>query len=258
MYKLEILEECESTQEEVKKRLNETSDIAVLSLKQSKGKGSYGREWISDKGGLYLSFDFPSINTTIPVSIVFSLLVLESINQYLDIENQNFIKDYMGIIFPNDLVLEIDNNFYKIGGILVESLRNKYIIGIGVNVNNHISFYQLEHKAISLKEFFEKETNLSIDFDVFKIAKIIISKAQDLRYSLNENDYLFSEFLKKLDKFDFTKKLRNVDVILFMDGKEIVDRFDQLKVDFQNRKIIFYKNRMRKELDFEKIRRILY
>lgn len=260
MYKLEILEECESTQEEVKKRLNEYTDIAILSLKQSKGKGSYGRDWISERGGLYLSFDFPTINTTIPVSIIFSLLVLESINQYLDIEKQNFLKDYMGIIFPNDIVLEIGNEFYKIAGILVESLKNKYIIGIGINVNNHISSYKLEHKSISLKEFFLKEKNLNIDFDIFKITKNIIYKAQDLKdfFSYKGNDYFIFEFMKKFVNFDFTKKLRNIDIILFMDGKEIVDKFDQLKVDLQNKKIILYRDRMRKELDFEKIRRILY
>jgi hypothetical protein len=46
--------------------------------------------------------------------------------------------------------------------------------------------------------------------------------------------------------------------LFFDDGKEIVDRFDQLKVDYNSRKLIFYKGRMRKEIDFERVRRIYY
>jgi len=42
------------------------------------------------------------------------------------------------------------------------------------------------------------------------------------------------------------------------EGKEVIDRFDQLEVDYHSRKVIVYKGRMRKEVDFEKVRRIYY
>jgi len=260
-YKLVILDECDSTQDELKKLVSvDDEKVAVLSFKQRKGRGSFGREWVSDEGGLYLSLSIFSFSSILPVSIVFSVLVIQALINYFDSFHKELEK-FLGIVYPNDIVirenLEFDScegNFYKLGGILVEAHKNLLLVGIGLNVNNSISQYSLEHKAISLREFYDKFFNIQKEFDILEIAREIINKIDQFF----QKDPNFVNLMECLHLFDFTSKIRNVDVLFFDDGKEVVDRFDQLKVDYHSRKMIVYKGRMRKEVEFEKVRRIYY
>jgi len=269
-YKLLVIDECDSTQDELKKIISVNEEkVAVLSFRQNRGRGSYGREWISDEGGLYLSLNIFSFPSKLPVSIIFSVLIIQALINYFDkfedLKDKGLEK-FLGLIYPNDIVirekLDIDNseyqeNFYKLGGILVESYKNDYVVGIGLNVNNRISQYSLEHKAISLMEFYDRFFNIQRKFDILQISKEIIYKI-DRFFEKDNKDINFVNLMESLYLFDFTSKIKNVDVLFFDDGKEIVDRFDQLKVDYNSRKLIFYKGRMRKEIDFERVRRIYY
>ena len=161
------------------KKVNSTNNTAIRLIKyknfksgmvvaetQLKGKGQYGRTWISNKGNLFVSFFHElslsdrSIST---ITNINCLLVKKLLSRYIKKK----------IIFkkPNDLLVEKK----KISGILQEtiSFSNKVflITGIGININTNpiIQSYpasnmcELTKKSITkikvendLKQLFEK------------------------------------------------------------------------------------------------------
>ena len=124
----------------------------VVSETQKKGKGQYGKKWISYKGNLFISFFFKleNINVSLKqITIINCLLVKKILSIYYKKK----------IVFkkPNDLLI----NKKKICGILQETLTKldkKYlIVGIGINLiknpklKNYPStnLYKLLNKKIS-------------------------------------------------------------------------------------------------------------
>tara|TARA_B100000767_G_scaffold270714_1_gene294938 strand:+ start:1316 stop:1849 length:534 start_codon:yes stop_codon:yes gene_type:complete len=101
----------------------------IISEVQKKGKGQYGRKWISYKGNLSVSFFFnlKKVNLSIQqLTKINCLLVKKTIN--------NFYKKKIVFKAPNDLLI----NGKKISGILQETMINKnhkfLIVGIGINL----------------------------------------------------------------------------------------------------------------------------
>jgi|TARA_B110001452_G_scaffold96560_1_gene79841 BirA family biotin operon repressor/biotin-[acetyl-CoA-carboxylase] ligase len=101
----------------------------IISEVQKKGKGQYGRKWISYKGNLFVSFFFnlKKVNLSIQqLTKINCLLVKKTIN--------NFYKKKIIFKAPNDLLI----NGKKISGILQETMINKnhkfLIVGIGINI----------------------------------------------------------------------------------------------------------------------------
>ena len=101
----------------------------IVSEAQSKGKGQYGRKWISYKGNLFLSFFYKLENINLSLSSLTKkncFLVRSVISKYYKKK----------IIFksPNDLLIDKK----KICGILQEKIeRSKkeyFIVGIGLNL----------------------------------------------------------------------------------------------------------------------------
>ena len=122
------------------KKINSTNDTAlkkirqkfqsgiVVSQQQIKGKGQYGRKWISQKGNLFSSIFF-KVNKKITLKRITELNIY-IIKKILS----NLIEKKITIKLPNDLLI----NNKKICGILQEIIfykNNKYvIIGIGINL----------------------------------------------------------------------------------------------------------------------------
>ena len=122
------------------KKINSTNDIAIKKIKkrfiqgiiiaeeQKKGKGQYGRKWISQKGNFFISIFF-RINNNITINNItkFNCLIIKGLLSKL-------IKKKISIKLPNDLLL----NNKKICGILQETtIFNKYkyiIVGVGINL----------------------------------------------------------------------------------------------------------------------------
>ncbi len=120
-----------------------TNDVAINLIKekqkefgcvyaniQTKGRGTHGRAWISDKGNLFASIFFPLKNSYPPFnefSIINPVIISGVIKHFCNRENIN-------LKFPNDVLV----NGKKICGILQElvtSNNKKFlIIGIGINV----------------------------------------------------------------------------------------------------------------------------
>ena len=164
------------------KRVKSTNNTAIRIIKESncnlgmvtsetqvKGKGQYGRKWISLKGNLFVSF-FNKLNKSkLKISTITKincLLVKELISKYT--KKKIFFKK------PNDLLIDKK----KISGILQEVILikdNKFLItGIGINITKNpiirnypaTNLQEVTKKSISkitvenkLKQIFEK--NLS-------------------------------------------------------------------------------------------------
>ena len=161
------------------KKLKSTNNTAIRLIKsknfksgmvvaetQLKGKGQYGRTWISNKGNLFVSFFHEVSLSDISISKITNincLLVKKLLSK--------FIKKKIIFKKPNDLLVDKK----KISGILQEtiSFSNKLflITGIGININTNptiknypaTNMCELTKKSITkvnvendLKKFFEK------------------------------------------------------------------------------------------------------
>ncbi|MDE7380281.1 MAG: biotin--[acetyl-CoA-carboxylase] ligase [Clostridia bacterium] len=125
------LEEIDSTNEFCK-RFDFDEDVIVTAERQVKGKGTNGRGFVSDEGGLYISFmrkfsDFDYKNT-------FSIMVNACVAVCRTIEHFGFKP---GVKWANDVLV----NGRKISGTLIENRLGSNgvctsIVGIGINVNN--------------------------------------------------------------------------------------------------------------------------
>ncbi len=139
----------------------------IISEYQKKGKGQYGKKWISFKGNLFVSF-FCNLNKIkIPVknlTRINCILVKKTIS--------NYYKKKITLKTPNDLLIKKK----KFCGILQETINHNdkkfLVIGIGINVikSPNISKYpttnlykitgkklKYELVANSLKSNFEKK-----------------------------------------------------------------------------------------------------
>lgn len=162
----------------------------VYSETQTKGKGTHGRKWISEKGNLFgtiffnLRNDYPTIDefTTINPVIISSV-----IEQYCDKRNISFKK-------PNDIFV----NKKKICGILQEVIthNNKkfLIIGIGINVVNN-PLIKIKFKATNLFDESKKSPT------IMELIELIISSYE--KFFLNLNQYKYINFKKKAKAIAF-------------------------------------------------------
>ncbi len=162
-----------------------TRPTIILSEKQTNGRGTMGKKWISKKGNLFLTifFDMSKKKIDFKKFAVLNAYLLKSI---LIKKFSNKIK----IKWPNDLLFERK----KICGILQETIINKgkkfLIVGIGINTNlnpNNSSFL-----STSLKQI----TNKNIDNK--KLFIMIKKKYEKFLFKANQNS--FSELKKYTQK----------------------------------------------------------
>ena len=139
----------------------------IVSEVQSKGKGQYGRKWISYKGNIFLSFFYKLEKINLSPSS------LTKINCFL-VKNviSKYYKKKMTFKLPNDLLI----NKKKICGILqekIEKSKKQYlIVGIGFNLikSPNIPNYpttnllKITNQKINKKKFVKE---LKITFEKF-------------------------------------------------------------------------------------------
>ena len=139
----------------------------IISKAQSKGKGQYGRKWISYKGNIFLSFFYKLENINLPLNSLTKincLLVKDVISKYY--------KKKITFKLPNDLLI----NKKKICGILQEKIekskKSYLIVGIGFNLvkNPNIpnypttNLFKITNQKINKKKFIKE---LKITFEKF-------------------------------------------------------------------------------------------
>tara|TARA_Y100001970_G_C13898890_1_gene682549 strand:+ start:219 stop:752 length:534 start_codon:yes stop_codon:yes gene_type:complete len=101
----------------------------VISTSQIKGRGQYGKKWISQKGNLFVSFFYclENINYSLKKITKFNCLLVKKIIEKYYKKNIFYKK-------PNDLLIEKK----KVCGILQETVKkfdqNFLIVGIGLNL----------------------------------------------------------------------------------------------------------------------------
>ncbi len=123
-FRILFVDEVDSTNEYLK-RVPFEDALFVVADRQTKGKGRRGKNWISERGkGLYLSgmFSLPPLPYRSLAGLSFAVATISVIRRYVD-------KAYLK--WPNDVYV----NGKKLCGILVEVLRDRLIVGIGVNVS---------------------------------------------------------------------------------------------------------------------------
>ena len=132
-----------STNDEAKLLSNDIENrrIVITAEIQTKGRGRLGRNWISQKGNLFMSQLFkPQIKISDLVFIT-SLCVAEAI--------VNFTPDLkVNIKWPNDILI----NGKKFCGILIESENDAVIIGIGVNLINSPTDHEVIYPVTNLND----------------------------------------------------------------------------------------------------------
>ena len=141
----------------------------ITSETQTKGKGQYGKKWISSKGNLFMSIFFPIKNNI-------NLKEVSKIN--LKIIKNIFLKKIkirITVKYPNDILIENK----KVCGILQEIVYNKnnkiLIIGIGINIIN--SPIIKEYETTYINKYYKKKIKL---LSLVKIIKSTFEKKQIL------------------------------------------------------------------------------
>ena len=152
----------------------------VNALVQTKGRGTYGKRWVSKRGNLFgtlffpLKEDYPSFSE---FSIINPVIISEVMNYFCK-------KERVSIKWPNDIFVDKK----KICGVLQELItlkRKKFlIIGIGINVLSNPNI-NLKYKSTNLFKVTKKKLPIN------KIIKLIILSYENFFKNINSYNYAY-------------------------------------------------------------------
>ncbi len=222
---------------------------SVLVRSQNSGRGQMGHAWHSEEGNIYAALRLPSVgifDTHAAAPIIGGMLV-SALKEIFLAENllddytheKKFQKDIFFLKWTNDIMIFIDEKYYKIGGILLEEKENMLVAGIGINV--HSSPKNIEHEsnaslpASHLGKFFPitDELNFSIwsrlVYSVYLCYKGIVQSTKETRID-SKNRAVDSVFL--LQK----QALRLASESMAFVGKriDIIDALPEETTDFDD------------------------
>ena len=181
------------------KNVTSTNDIAISLIKekqkkagcvyadtQTKGRGTHGRTWVSDKGNLFGSIFFPLKNNYPPFnefSIINPIIISGVIKHFCEKKN-------IKLKFPNDIFV----NRRKICGILQELItinsKKFLIIGIGINIVSNPKINN-EYQATNILLETKKTPTIK------EIIDLIISSYE--KFFIDLNSYNYGHFKKQAD-----------------------------------------------------------
>ena len=182
------------------KSVTSTNDVAISLIKeknkftgcicsdlQTKGRGTYGKKWISEKGNLFLTLFFP-IDKNCPsfqeFSIINPVIVLDIIKNYCD-ERKLRLK------FPNDIMYDGKKICVLLQELITQNERKFLIIGIGLNIISNPNINN-GYKATNI--YLETKIKPSIS----EIIDLIVSSYKN--FLVNLDTYNYENFKKKADK----------------------------------------------------------
>ena len=121
----------------------------IISNKQTNGKGTMGKKWVSQNGNFFASIFF-ELKETLPNFKEFSLINPMIIKKILNKYSTSEVK----IKWPNDLLIKN----MKVCGILQELIKfeKKFFLIIGIGINTVYSPKNRSFKCISLQETSDK------------------------------------------------------------------------------------------------------
>ncbi|MBN1694897.1 biotin--[acetyl-CoA-carboxylase] ligase [candidate division WOR-3 bacterium] len=218
-------EEVDSTNEWIKKRLSKLNDLdSFIAEIQNSGKGRNSKDWFSPRGGLWFSILLEKFQGA---EGALSLLCATAVCDAL--EEHNLLTN---IKWPNDIILKGK----KLGGILIEKVQGKFIIGIGLNLNLSKSDFPIPLKdiVITSKETIHKE------LDNEAIAKEIIKRIAIGRNNLEE---IHKKYLKLSGDLNEKVKINNGEEIFT--GKVIEIQADGgIKIRNEDSEKVFYSGKL--------------
>ena len=139
--KFEALDSTQNKAFELLERGESIENTFIVAGAQKKGRGRSHTAWTTLPGSLAFSY--------VTKSKTSALGVLERLKRaFLVHEVHTDLK------WPNDIVL----NGHKVGGVIVEKLREHSVIGVGVNLVGHYVYATVEHltgRRISCEELLE-------------------------------------------------------------------------------------------------------
>ncbi|MBK50642.1 MAG: biotin--[acetyl-CoA-carboxylase] ligase [Chloroflexi bacterium] len=181
-------DEVESTMDTIKgfADSNTKEGTVVVAGLQTKGRGRFGRSWISerDKDVLMSILLKPDYHVLRALNMAVSLSITDTIKKVADVKPT--------IKWPNDIRV----NGFKIAGILIEvdalSSGTNCFVGIGLNVNSNPNNFSKEFEATSL--FSER----LISFDINRVLSLLLQYL-DARYNSIGTSDIVGEWKNNLD-----------------------------------------------------------
>lgn len=181
---VEIVDEVDSTNDELKRRANDLEDgFVLIADTQNKGKGRNGRDFYSPKqSGIYMSLFLKpdlSIQHSLKLTACASVAIFEAIKKNYGLSSK--------IKWVNDVYLENK----KIAGILCEASLEMntasleyMVIGMGLNVHSFLKPQDLQNVAGSIEDFSEVKVNRNI------LIKDILNYFYQYYTNIHENTFL--------------------------------------------------------------------
>ncbi len=186
--------------------------LVVVAEKQSKGRGRFGRQWFSPRGGIWSSILVKPNRPTAEaarLNIIASLAIAEAIEKITGLDIQ--------IKWPNDVTVD----GIKVAGVLTEMVGeldriNFAVVSFGIDVNNKIPSELAKGEkplAISLKEV------LGTEVDRVALFCLILKLFEDYYIQWQESD--FTPILRAWEKRCLTlgKKIKIKGVSKVLEGK---------------------------------------
>lgn len=123
---------------------------SVLIGVQTQGRGQMRHLWHSPKGNLYAAIHLPNagIFKSQASAPILGGILAESLNNLFEEERKKQDISFC-LKWTNDLLIKDQNNYYKLGGILLEEKNGMLVAGIGINIQSSPDF-----------KVFEKDKNL--------------------------------------------------------------------------------------------------
>ncbi len=221
MSRLIKAEKVDSTNEWIKKRLEKLNDFDSFIAKiQTSGRGRNAKNWFSPQGGLWLSILVKNFSANAgALTQLCATATCEVLEKHGLLTN---------IKWPNDIILKGK----KLGGILIEKVQGKFIIGIGLNLNLSNSDFPIPLKDIVITS---KDT-LHKELDIEVIAKEIIERIAKEKNNLEE---IHKKYIKLSGALN--EKVKITDGKETFTGKVVAIQPDGgIKVANENTEKVFY------------------
>ena len=146
-YEVEVYDSLPSTQDICLEKSLDLKKKVIVALEQTNGRGTKGKSWSSNKGGLWFSFSEFGCNSQKELPVYIAVALHKTISKLVQ---------EVSIKWYNDLYIQDK----KVAGILCETHhREKPLIvcGIGVNINNDV---QDRQHSIAIKHILQKEKDI--------------------------------------------------------------------------------------------------
>ena len=179
-------DEIDSTNNYMKKNITSFENYDIVSAKtQTSGRGRRGNTWLSPEGMALFSFllksekEFSIIEAT-KLPLLAGISTLSALKKIKD-------GDY-SFKWTNDVFL----NSKKLCGILIERVKNDFVVGIGINVANKIPD-DIKNIAISIES----------DYDIDKLILKVVEEFSVYYERFSEGKW--QEIIEEINSYNFLK-----------------------------------------------------